>query len=113
MECEKVGASLLFKYALINKKMDDVNNVLASSAVQQTTPGPGRKEDTSSAYQTNLTDKRFLEQLLKGVRQHDQDMVTRIHKKRGRKKFVLSSDDYQPILGSSLGSDGLFPTTEA
>lgn len=33
MESEKVGASLLFKYALINKKMDDVNNVLASSVV--------------------------------------------------------------------------------
>lgn len=87
MDCEKVGASLLFKYALINKKMDDVNNVLASSVVHQAS----EVKDDSSLSQQNLSDKRFLEQLLKGVRQHDLDMVSRIHKKRGRKKFVLTA----------------------
>jgi CRISPR/Cas system-associated protein Cas7 (RAMP superfamily) len=42
-----------------------------------------------------LSDKRFLEQINKSIKKHDIDLLNKIQKRRGRKKFILSSDDGQ------------------
>ena len=48
-------------------------------------------------------DRKLHEQILKSVRSHDNEVVNRIQKRRGRKRFLLSGDDHQAPEGSYAG----------
>ena len=62
------AVSLLFKYSLLNKKLD-----------QNTFIGP------------NFTsEKAYIEDIIKSIQQHDSKILGKIQKRRGRKKFILN-----------------------
>lgn len=67
---------------MLNKKIDDTSN---TNAQGQLMPDLNQQ----------LSDKRFHEQISKSIKKHDLDLLTKIQKRRGRKKFILSNDDSQ------------------
>ena len=81
---EKVAISQLFRYSLLNMKMDDQNNMV--SLQNKASFG-----SNSNELSQKISDKRYLEQIIRSIRGHDMDVINRIQKRRGRKKFILSS----------------------
>ena len=78
-ELEKIALSMLFRYSMYNKKVDDQSIGGAGSALNALASKP----------EEAISDKKFQEQLIRSIRQHDEDIVNRIQKRRGRKKFIL------------------------
>lgn len=81
-EYEKLALSMLFKYSMYNKKVDD----LAGGAGSAFNALASKPEEA-------LSDKKFQEQLIRSIRTHDPQIINRIQKRRGRKKFILGQED--------------------
>ena len=71
---------MLFKFSFLNKKIDDASN---SNAQGSLIPDSNQQ----------LSDKKFQEQIIKSIKKHDTELVNKIQKRRGRKKFILSNDE--------------------
>ena len=64
--------ALLFRYSLLNKRLDD-------PASQQPVAG----------------DRQLSDSIRGSIERHDNKVVSKIQKRRGRKKFILKHDDYE------------------
>ncbi len=71
--------SLLFRYSMLSKKIDDPANVLCQ----------GLRD-----FSQQISDKRLMENIVRSLRKHETDLVSKIQKRRGRKRFILSNEDH-------------------
>ena len=99
-EYEKLALSMLFKYSMYNKKVDDQAGGAGSAC-----------NALASKPEEALSDKKFQEQLIRSIRSHDLDIMNRIQKRRGRKKFVLGQEDAS-VTQTSSGLRSLFNRRE-
>jgi hypothetical protein len=91
---------MLFKYSMYNKKVDDQAGGAGSAC-----------NALASKPEEALSDKKFQEQLIRSIRSHDLDIMNRIQKRRGRKKFVLGQEDAS-VTQTSSGLRSLFNRRE-
>jgi hypothetical protein len=83
---EKQAVSMLFKFSFLNKKIDDQNYAACLNNKNNASLGSGPGE-----IGLRISDKKCFEQIIRSIKSNDSDVVNRIQKRRGRKKFILSS----------------------